>query len=67
MLMLITEFRDKFFTPNSKPTTTTIKNWINNGHIPGKKYGRTYYVVTSDPEVVNKISEPDFSSFEDDK
>ena len=64
MLMSAKEFREIYFTPNSRPSIETIKNWINNGSLSGKKYGRLYFVVTDDSKETERITKPDFSKME---
>lgn len=62
-LMLVSEYRRKRFAGQKKPSEKTIKRWIIEGTIPGKKLGGRYYVdvteeakqVTGDPEVDRRL------------
>jgi len=62
-LMLVSEFRKKRFTGKSKPCERTIKRWIKEGTIPGKKIGGRYYVdvteeakqITGDPKTDRRL------------
>jgi len=58
-LMRVTEYRETTFSPNSRPSITTIKKWINNGDIAGKIIGGNYYVDTDKilptNDLVNKV------------
>lgn len=63
--MTAKEYRETYFTKNSRPTLQTIKTWIRKGEIEGKKIGRQYYVVI-DPvpqEITQPKTTPDFSRY----
>jgi len=42
-VMLVSEFRKRRFAGKSKPCERTIKRWIKERTIPGKKIGGRYY------------------------
>ena len=70
--MTTREFRDKCFAPNSKPTDTSIRNWIKRGALKGKKLGGTYYVIinVNDNDIIKTTEDeikPNFSRFLRDK
>ena len=44
MLITISEYRKKHFSEKSKPDARTVRKWINQGKIKGKKIDKTYYV-----------------------
>jgi hypothetical protein len=43
-LMAVSEYRKKRFAGRKKPSEKTIKRWIVDGYLPGKKIGGRYYV-----------------------
>lgn len=50
-LMIVSEYRDVRFAGTKKPSINTIKRWVENGSIPGKKIGGLYYVdITAESE-----------------
>jgi len=54
-LMRVSEYREDKFTPNSRPSITTIKKWIQNGDIAGRIIGGNYYVDTDKVVPVNNL------------
>ena len=50
MMMKASEFRETFFTPRSMPTDASIRNWIKQGDLRGKKLGGTFYVIVTDDD-----------------
>lgn len=46
-LMKISEYREDYFTPKSRPTQATVKSWIREGYVYGEQLGGVWYV---DPE-----------------
>jgi len=64
MLMSAKEYRETCFTPDSRPSMATVKNWIKTGELAGKRIGRLYFVVTEDKPVEERTTEPDFSPYE---
>ncbi len=54
-LMTIKEYRETMFTWNSRPSTRTIKRWIEQGRITGRKIGGQYY-VDPDTDVVLAVN-----------
>ena len=53
--MKISEFREKAFTEQSRPSINTIKKWVNNGTICGKNYDGMYFVDISKINPVNNL------------
>lgn len=65
MYMSSREFRDKYFSAESKPTEMTIRNWIRNKQIEGRKLGGKYYVLINEKENITHVEDeifPDFSA-----
>tara|TARA_B100001079_G_scaffold190327_1_gene164182 strand:+ start:11373 stop:11576 length:204 start_codon:yes stop_codon:yes gene_type:complete len=48
-LMSIQQFRktSDVFEPGSMPSENTLRAWIDDGEIPGKRIGRKYYIDMS--------------------
>ena len=44
MWMTISEFQDKHFTHDSRPSRNTVTAWIKSGALVGKKIGGQWYV-----------------------
>ena len=42
--MGIAEYQKKRFTEESRPELKTLRSWIDNGELPGKRIGRKYFV-----------------------
>lgn len=55
-----TKFRIEYFHPGSEPDMKTLKRFIDDGELPGRKIGTIYYIdldrikVSSSP-LVNKV------------
>lgn len=65
-LMLVSEYRETYFTEGSRPSVNTIKRWIREGELPGKRMGSLYYVLI-DQEVHatgSKLADAVLASFE---
>lgn len=45
-LTTLEEFRDTWFSPESKPSLQIIRGWARNGKLPVVKFGKRYYVQT---------------------
>ena len=43
-LLSIATFRDRYFEKDSQPCENTVRNWIANDVIPGRKIGHRYFV-----------------------
>lgn len=43
-LMSIKTFQDKYFEKSDAPTTATVKKWIEDGTITGRKIGGKYFI-----------------------
>ena len=59
------EFRDKYFSEDSKPTEITIRNWIRNNEIEGRKLGGKYFVLIDENKPTKNIDDeifPDYSA-----
>ncbi|MCG5512773.1 hypothetical protein [Ectothiorhodospira shaposhnikovii] len=61
-LMLVSEYRHLRFTPGSRPSINTLKKWIREGELPGKRLGNLYYVeveaeasAATEDELINRI------------
>lgn len=59
-LMKATKFREEYFSLDSRPDIKTVKKWIDENEIPGRKLGTTYYVdidklERSNNPLVNKV------------
>ena len=48
MLITVSEYRNKRFSKKSRPDARTVRKWINDGVIKGKKIDKTYYVEVED-------------------
>ena len=44
LFMRIEEYQLKHFSPDSRPSIRTLRNWVQNGSIPGKRQGKYYFV-----------------------
>ena len=53
--MRVSKYREEKFTPNSRPSITTIKKWISNGDIAGEIIGGNYFVDTDRIMPVNDL------------
>jgi len=49
-LIKLDQFRKEYFAPGSQPDIRTLKKYINEGALPGKKIGKLYYVDTDSLE-----------------
>ena len=59
-LIKATQFRVRCFEKGSEPNIKTLKRWIDDGEIPGRVMGSTYYVdldkwKKSDNPLVNRV------------
>lgn len=43
-LMTLKAFKARYFTPSSAPSDVTIKRWIEEGEIAGRKLGGKYFI-----------------------
>lgn len=65
MYMSSREYRNKYFSEESKPTEITIRNWIKNNEIEGRKLGGKYYVLINekkDETIIDDEIFPDYSA-----
>ena len=65
MYMSSREFRNKYFSEESRPTEMTIRNWIRNNKIEGRKIGGMYYVLINEEKTTTQAGDeiyPDFSA-----
>lgn len=56
--MSIEQYLEREFTPESRPTQKTVKNWINKGVVDGVKFGGRYWVyetVTEADRMVERV------------
>jgi hypothetical protein len=59
-LIKATKFRTEYFHPGSEPDMKTLKRFIDDGELPGRKIGTIYYIdldrikVSKSP-LVNKV------------
>lgn len=44
MFMLPSQFANRYFCKGSAPSQTTLRKWIDDGLLPGRKVGSKYYV-----------------------
>jgi hypothetical protein len=60
LLIKATKFRKEYFKPGSEPDMKTLKKLIDEGDLPGQKWGSIYYIdldkikVSKSP-LVNRI------------
>jgi len=47
MLMLPSQFAKQYFSSDSQPSQTTLRKWLKEGHLPGKRVGKKFYVDVS--------------------
>jgi hypothetical protein len=47
-LTRISNWRQKWFTPDSMPAVNTVKSWINKGVIDGEIIDGNYFIYSSD-------------------
>lgn len=52
-LMSLTTFRKKYFAEGEAPTAKTLKKWIDEGEIDGRKIGGRYYIDAQKFELTN--------------
>ena len=43
-LMSLNEYREIRFAKGSVPTEKTLRGWIRDGHLPGRRIGRKLYI-----------------------
>ncbi len=43
-LMTTQKWAEKYFDKASKPSEVTVRRWLNEGKLPGRKVGGTWYV-----------------------
>lgn len=43
-LMTVREWRERYFTADSAPAELTVRRWLHNGDVPGRKIGGNWYV-----------------------
>lgn len=59
--MSINEYRNSEFTPQSRPTRSTVARWIRNGTLPGIKIGGRLWVYVHPTEadaLVQRVLNP---------
>ncbi|HEY9255775.1 MAG TPA: hypothetical protein VIP30_14700 [Stenotrophomonas sp.] len=44
LLMTVSAWSAKYFAPGSAPAELTIRRWLQNGVLPGRKVGGNWYV-----------------------
>ena len=44
MLMLASQFAEQHFADGSRPSASTLRRWIDEGVLPGRRIGNNYYV-----------------------
>jgi len=54
-LMRVSKYREHKFAPDSRPSITTIKKWIQNGDIAGEIIGGNYFVNTDNVVPTNSL------------
>ena len=61
-LIKLAKYREERFVEGSRPSVSTLRRWIENGKLPGKKIGGQTYVEISEEmleptnnELANKI------------
>ena len=52
MLVSLQEYRERYFSPESRPHMNTIRNWVRGGKLPIEKRGRRIYIQTDRLEKV---------------
>lgn len=65
MYMSSREYRIKYFSEESRPTEITIRNWIRNNEIEGRKIGGKYYVLLNEDKQTTPVEDeiyPDYSA-----
>lgn len=61
MFATLTEFRDRFFLQNSRPSVVTIRRWCESGALPCRKIGGIWYINVEefqrdeDQAVIDKV------------
>lgn len=43
-LMTVQRFREQYFEAESRPSLNTLRKWIDEGEIRGKRIGNRYYI-----------------------
>jgi hypothetical protein len=43
-LMTPQQWAEKYFDEGSRPSEVTLRRWLNEGRVPGRKVGGTWYV-----------------------
>lgn len=43
-LMTPQQWAEKYFADTSRPSEVTLRRWLNDGKVPGRKVGGTWYV-----------------------
>lgn len=43
-LIRLEVFREGYFGEGSRPAMSTLRRWVDNGDIPGKRIGSSYFV-----------------------
>lgn len=38
------EYRERFFSPESRPTIRTVRRWCDRGLLPAKRIGANWYI-----------------------
>lgn len=42
--MTVREWRERYFSEASAPAELTVRRWLQNGDVPGRKIGGNWYV-----------------------
>ena len=44
LLIAVPAWTKKYFSPESAPSVLTVRRWLRNGSLPGRKIGGTWFV-----------------------
>jgi hypothetical protein len=59
-LMTPQQWAEKYFDEGSRPSEVTLRRWLNEGKVPGRKVGGTWYVdehawIANGNELVQRV------------
>jgi hypothetical protein len=59
-LMTPQQWAEKYFDDASRPSEVTLRRWLNDGKVPGRKVGGTWYVdehawIANGNELVQRV------------